>query len=153
MNLSALAVMVSLMTAGSIAQPSTQETTILGPRAAIVAAADAAPAAIRATFELRVQRAERVGRRLYLNSERDYRDQRNLTIRIEHAAMRELAARYGESPERHLYGREILVRGSARRTRIDFTDNRGHPTGLYYYQTHVAVDDADQISIAGNGSR
>ena len=142
-----------LMTTGMTAQPVPREPAILSPREAVLAAADAAPAAISATFALRVQRAERVQQRLYLNSERDYRDQRNLTIRVEQGAIRELTARYGEAPERHFLGRDILVRGAAQRTRIDFMGDRGRPTGLYYYQTHVVIRDADQISVVGEASR
>lgn len=142
------AAIASLGAAGAAAaQP------VLSPREAIVAAADAAPAPIPGTFALHVQRAEQVRGRLYLNSERDYRDQRNLTIRVEDGAIRQLAVRYGAPPERILLGRDILVRGAARRTRIDFIDNRGRPTGLYYYQTHVAIHDADQISIVGETAR
>lgn len=143
-----------LTTAGMAgAQPVGPQSAILSPREAIVAAADAAPAAVSGTFALRVQRAERLEGRLYLNSERDYRDQRNLTIRVEGGAMRDLAVRYGAAPERLLLGRDILVRGAAQRTRIDFIDNRGRPTGLYYYQTHVAIRDADQISVVGESFR
>ena len=40
-----------------------------------------------------------------------------------------------------------------RRTRIDFIDNRGRPTGFCYYQTHVAIRDADQISVVGENVR
>ena len=142
-----LAAAASLLASGSAAaQP---EGRLFSPRESVTAAADAAPAVVPGTFALRVRRAERVRRRLYLNSERDYRDQRNLTIRIEPGAVRQLAARHGAPVERYFLGREILVRGAAQRTRIDFTDARGRPTGLYYYQTHVAVRDANRVSVVG----
>lgn len=147
------AIALSMIAGMAAAQPVPGEPAILSPREAITAAADVAPAALPGTFALRVQRAEQVRQRLYLNSERDYRDQRSLTIRVEASALRELADRYGPSPERYFLGRDIVVRGAARRTRIDFTDSRGHPTGLYYYQTHVAIRDADQIFVVGETSR
>ena len=116
------------------------------PREAIVAAADAAPAGIDALFALRVQAAGRNGGRVYLNSERDYRDQRNLTINVAPDAASALRHRYGAPPDRFFVGRTIRVRGTARRVRIDFVTD-GRPSGRYYYQTHVAVTDPDQISL------
>ena len=95
-------------------------------------------------------RVRAVGRRdgnIYLNSEQDYRDQRNLTVTIRPSAINALAERFGEQADRFLIGRRIVVDGEARRVRIDFTYN-GQPTGKYYYQTHVDVREASQLSIA-----
>ncbi|HMG46480.1 MAG TPA: hypothetical protein VK614_03365 [Allosphingosinicella sp.] len=119
----------------------------MGPREAIVAAADAAPRVVPGVFAMRVTATGRVGPRIYLNSEADYRDQRNLTIAIEPWAAQQLARRYRGAPEPALRGHTIEVRGAARRQRIDFMNNFHRPTGLYYYQTHVRVTNADQIRI------
>lgn len=113
---------------------------------AVFAAADAAPRGVPGTFALVVKRAEMVGPRLFLNSEGDYRDQRNLSIAIQPSALPILRQRLGRDLRGALVDRDIRVRGVARRTRIDFTNN-AKPTGKYYYQTHVDVDSADQISI------
>jgi len=121
----------------------------MAPREAIFAAADAAPGAVPGTFVMHVTATGRVGPRIYLNSEADYRDQRNLSIAISPWAAQQLAHRFGGAPEARLRGRTIAVRGAARRTRIGIFDNFHRPTGLYYYQTHVAVTDADQIRIVG----
>jgi hypothetical protein len=115
---------------------------------AVMAAADAAPRGVPGNFALVVKRAEMVGPRLFLNSESDYRDQRNLSIAIQPHALPVLRDRLGKDLKAALEGRDIRVRGIARRTRIGFFNN-GKPTGLYYFQTHVAVDSADQISIVG----
>ena len=115
---------------------------------AVLAAADAAPRGVPGNFAMVVRRAEMVGPRLFLNSEQDYRDQRNLSIAIQPYVLSGLRARLGKDLRSALVGRDIRVRGVARRTRIGFFDN-GKPTGLYYYQTHVTVDSADQISIVG----
>lgn len=119
----------------------------MGPRDAILAAADAAPRVVPGVFAMRVTATGRVGPRIYLNSETDYRDQRNLTIAIEPWAAQQLARRYRGAPEPALRGHAIEVRGAARRQRIDIMNNFHRPTGLYYYQTHVRVTNADQIRI------
>ena len=115
---------------------------------AVMAAADAAPRGVAGTFRILVNRAEAVGPRLFLNSEKDYRDQRNLSVAIQPEALPLLRKRLGPDLRSALIGREIRVAGVARRTRIDFTNN-GRPTGKYYFQTHVTVSSADQITIVG----
>lgn len=138
---------VLALAALSPAAASAAELAPMGPREAIFAAADAAPRAVPGTFMIHVTATGRVGPRIYLNSERDYRDQRNLSIEITPWAAQQLAHRFGGAPEARLRGRDIEVRGQARRVRIGFFDNFHRPTGLYYFQTHVTVADADQIRI------
>jgi hypothetical protein len=113
---------------------------------AVMAAAESAPNGVTGTFALMVRRAEMVGPRLFLNSQADYRDQRNLSIAIQHGALGALRQKLGGDPQSMLKDKDIRVTGVARRTRIDFTEN-GKPTGKYYYQTHVAVTDPSQIAI------
>jgi hypothetical protein len=113
---------------------------------AILAAADAAPRGVPGIFAMRVQATGVERGRTFLNSELDYRDQRNLTVAISWQAARALGARYGAAPDIFFRGKAIRVRGEARRVRIDFTDD-GRPTGKYYYQTHVPVDSPDQIEV------
>lgn len=113
---------------------------------AVMVAADAAPSGVTGTFALIVRRAEMVGPRLFLNSQADYRDQRNLSIAIQPGALAGLKQKLGGDPISILKGKDIRVTGVARRTRIDFTED-GKPTGKYYYQTHVAVTDPAQIAV------
>lgn len=84
--------------------------------------------------------------RVFLNSEADYRDQRNLTVNLSAVIVPELEQRLGV-PLADLRNRRLVVRGIARRVRIDFI-SEGRPSGKYYYQTHVRVDDARQIRFA-----
>lgn len=114
------------------------------PLDAIVRAADSAPRPVPGIFAMRVAATGRQSGRLYLNSERDYRDQRNLTIDIDPQVIPVLQKRYGASPDIYFRGKWIEVRGLAQRTKIDFLAY-GRPTSKYYYQTHVRVADADQI--------
>src|SRR3546814_4863219 len=80
----------------------------------------------------------------YLNSELDYRDQRNLTIVVTSAAARALSVRMGSDLEAGMIGKQLRVHGVARRVKIVFFAN-GQATKKYYYQTHVLVTDAAQI--------
>jgi hypothetical protein len=115
---------------------------------AVLTAADSAPRGVPGNFALVVRRAAMVGPRLFLNSEADYRDQRNLSVAIQPHALPGLRQRLGKNLRAALVGRDIRVRGVARRVRIGIFEN-GKPTQLYYYQTHVSVDSADQISVIG----
>jgi hypothetical protein len=120
--------------------------TWITPEQAVLSAARAAPAGVPGTFAMRVQATGVEDGRFYLNSERDYRDQRNLTIALSAQAARQLAERLGSDPMETLKGKDVLVIGSAFRTTIYFFAN-GRPTDKYYYQTHVNVTDAAQITI------
>ena len=125
-------------------QPSSENW--IEPVQAVVRAAASPRLGVTGTFALTVRRAERTPYRTHLNSERDYRDQRNLSIAVTPYAAQKLAVRLSAPPEIFLKGKNILVSGTARRVRIDFTVD-GKPTGKYYYQTHVLVSDPAQIKV------
>jgi len=118
----------------------------LTPPEAVIKAADAAPRGVYGVFELNIRRAEQVGPNFFLNSETDYRDQRNLSLTIGPNAQAALRKQYGADLGKALMGRKLLVYGFARRVRIDFT-TRGGRSGKYYYQTHVPVGDVRQIEL------
>lgn len=120
---------------------------VFTPRQAVFAAADAAPAGVAGVFTMRVARTGRAGGRVYLNSESDYRDQRNLTINIDPVAAAQVFRRFRSDAGRFFRHKLVSVTGVARRVRIDFLDNRHRRTGRYYYQTHVMVTDVSQISV------
>ncbi len=148
---------VLLLTARAVAaQDAAGAAPSFTPRAAIVAAADAADSAapgarfVRGVFELPVRATGRQDGRLYVNSERDYRDQRNLTIAIEPAAEAGLRERLGGDPAEALVGRRLRVTGAAQRVTIRFSCADG-PSDKYYYQTHVRVFRADQVAVLPDG--
>ncbi|GAB6197078.1 hypothetical protein [Lysobacter xanthus] len=116
------------------------------PEEAVLKAAHAAPAGVQGTFAMRVRGVGTRDGRVYLNSEQDYRDQRTLTVALTPDVARELCARIGVESPQALEGRDILVSGTAMRTRIFFLVN-GRATDKYYYQTHVNVDRASQITL------
>lgn len=120
------------------------------PEQAVMLAADAAPDGVPGTFAMVVRATGAQPGRYYLNSQPDYRDQRNLTVVLSPRAHAQLATRLGGDPLTALEGQAIVVRGEAMRVRINFLEN-GRATGAYYYQTHVRVTDAAQVSLATDG--
>jgi hypothetical protein len=125
----------------------------LSPVEAVQLAASVAPdQGVQGKFLLTVKASGDDKRRgkVYLNSELDYRDQRNLTIEIERSAFPELEAKYGKNLKTYFIGKQVLVSGIAKRVTIFFGKPRisavnGKPRSNYYFQTHVQVLSADQI--------
>ena len=114
------------------------------PMLAIERAAGLAPGGYPGTFVMTVRASGRQGSSLYLNSESDYRDPRNLSLEVRPVAQAQLESRLGAPAETVLQGRTIQGDGEARRVRIDFTVG-GRPTGKYYYQTHVVIERGEQL--------
>jgi len=101
---------------------------------------------VRGEFIITVKALDTYPDRSFLNSELDYRDQRNLTIQMPTTIVPKLEQRLGVKFQ-ELKNRRLVVLGAAKRVRIDFVhDNR--PTGKYYYQTHVRVDSPTQVKFA-----
>jgi hypothetical protein len=102
---------------------------------------------VNGLFDLQVRMIDSHDGRILLNSERDYRDQRDLTVVIPSDVAKSLRAKYGASPETFFQGRHIEITGLARRITIRFFDDVGRPTGKYYFQTHVQISDPAQIRL------
>ncbi len=116
------------------------------PMEAIRAANEDPAHGVRGDFIITVKAMAALENHAYLNSELDYRDQRNLTIRMPLSMVPRLEEQLGVKFG-HLKNRRLVVSGVARRVRIDFIDDGG-PTGKYYYQTHVHVNHPSQIRFA-----
>lgn len=112
----------------------------------IAAAAAAAPEGVVGEYQLSIQAAGTDGRAIYLNTELDYRDQRNITIAMSPAVAAALAGTDAASAQQYFVGKKLLVKGKAHRMKIDFM-SQGKPTGLYYYQTHIRVYNPAQITL------
>lgn len=139
---SSLAFLVSCATTPAT-QPGSE---LISPVQAVIRAADAAPVGVRGTFDLVVRRVGRQDGNIYLDSEMDYRDQRNLVIAVHPIAARKLHDKFGRDVDEALMGKHINVFGEARRTKIVFyAGNR--ISDKYYYQTHVDVWDSGQIVV------
>ncbi|GAB3360211.1 hypothetical protein GCM10027430_33240 [Lysobacter tyrosinilyticus] len=124
----------------------THRAQLIPPMAAVLLAADAEDEGVAGVFGIDVVATGRGRGEVYLNSEADYRDQRNLTVHFTPAAVAAYRKLHGADPDMDLKGKRITVVGAARRMRIDFL-NAGVPTGKFYYQTHVIVSDPGQVAI------
>ncbi|WBO21086.1 hypothetical protein [Sphingomonas abietis] len=118
----------------------------MSPSHAVIAAAERPQDGQPGIFRLTVQASGRQNDMLFLNSEPDYRDQRNVSVALTRPAAAVLAARYHADPGDYLLGKHLHVSGVAQRVRIFFLAD-GKPTDKYYYQTHIVVRDPDQLTI------
>ena len=110
-----------------------------------LAAADPANG-VTGVFEFEVRGSGKDKRFVYLNSEKDYRDQRCLTVTLARGNAASLGRKLGLSLQSGLIGKHVRVQGTAKRERIVITSS-GRSTGLYYYQTHIYVGDPDQVQV------
>ena len=140
-----IARLIGVLTLALLALPA-QAQDIFTPRDAIVRAADEAPWSVRGIFVMPVRATGTEPGFVYLNSEDDYRDQRNLTIVIPARVAAALQEKYGEAPETFFKGKRVAVTGAAKRIKIVFTWE-GHRTKKYYYQTHVLLTEADKLQV------
>lgn len=120
---------------------------VILPFEAIQRAAYAAPKRVFGLFWLRVQAVGSLNGEVFLNSEKDYRDQRNITIVLRPDAAKSLQRSLREPLTEAFMHKSVLVRGAAQRVTIHFAIE-GKPSTKYYYQTHVDVVDPDQIAFA-----
>lgn len=118
----------------------------ISPSAAVLSAAASAPNSVHGIFEVTVKGTGTQDGIVYLNSEEDYRDQRNLTVAINSEAYKQLAMQLGADPQVALKGKRLLVNGNARRVTVNFM-LEGKPSGKYYFQTHVNVTNSSQIQV------
>ncbi len=118
--------------------------TVASPREVVSRAADAEGSQVFVTLDLRVAAFGHDNGTLYLNAYEDYRDQRNVSLVVDGASQPAFHERFG--PAEGLVGQRLRVQGLAHRQTIYFT-NDGRPTGLYYFQTHLAVTDPDQVQV------
>lgn len=95
----------------------------------------------------------------FILSEQDYRSPACLTLRVSPSARAQLETRLGGKLEEVLVGRQVIVSGAAVKVRMDVTAQKatgtlGEPargqaytTGDFYYQTHIKVTEADQLTV------
>jgi hypothetical protein len=130
---------------------SAQEAEVIKPMDAVMRAAEAAEnkRRVHGVFEMVVRATGQEDSTSYLNSELDYRDQRNLTAVILPSAAPALKEKYGDDFLSGLKGKRIRITGAAQRVTIRIYID-GKRTDKYYFQTHVQVSQADQITVVGN---
>lgn len=138
-----MTLILTLSLVGCVSTPSHRNDT--DTMALIKAAADAAPRGVDGVYQFEIKASGTQRQRVYLNTELDYRDQRNITVSLTPQVAAEYAQKYGQPAENYFLNKSIRVRGSATRVKILFDSQK--PNGKYYYQTHVPVIYTSQIKI------
>ena len=132
--------------AGCTSTTSHTTSTFSDPMEIIKAAADSAPKGVPGQYTLQIVATGSKGQYVYLNTEKDYRDQRAVTVALHPKVISQLSAKYGMPPQEYFLNKAIVVNGKAQRVKIAFLSD-GKPTGKYYYQTHVRVMDISQLKV------
>lgn len=97
-------------------------------------------------FVMKVQASGRDRNRLYLNSETDYRDARNLSLVFNPEVESAFKRKHGSAPDEFLKDKEIVVLGAASQVKIYFSSG-GMRSDKYYYQTQVMVAKPDYVRV------
>jgi len=105
-----------------------------------------APNGIKGTFQLPIKAAGVQRGIVYLNTETDYRDRRNITIALHPKLIDAFTKKYGSSPNSYFLNKTIEVTGEAKRMKIYFL-SKGKITKKYYFQTHIKVSSLSQIKV------
>jgi hypothetical protein len=107
---------------------------------------ESAPKGVIGTFQIPIKAFGTKGNVVYLNSELDYRDRRNISLAILPEAIKELKTRFGENYQSFFINKTLKVKGMAKRVKIFFISN-GRMTKKYYYQTHIRIVTGAQIQV------
>ncbi len=140
---------ITALTAGCATQgPMTppSQAGLITPMEAVRAAHADPQRGISGTFVMTVQATDITPEGIFLNSERDYRHPLNLNVRIAPNMQEDVERQLG-LPIHLLVNRRLLITGTARPARIDFT-SYGKPSGKYYFQTHLPLYLAENVSLA-----
>lgn len=101
---------------------------------------------VKGSFELTVLNIGQQGNKVYLNSQMDYRDRRNVSIVIPVSLTQKLMKKYDDESALFFMNKNIKIEGVAKRVKIGFVERNKNPT-KYYYQTHIKLTNIDQIEI------
>lgn len=112
----------------------------------IRSAAASAPKGVKGEYILNVKASGSDRSGIYLNTELDYRDQRNITVALGPKVALQLYKNYEQNPKTFFIGKSIKINGEAKRAKIYFY-SKGERTEKYYYQTHIKVQDISQIEV------
>lgn len=105
-----------------------------------------APRGLKGKFVLSLKNSGKQSGRIFLNTQDDYRDRRNITVTLEPSFQQQFKAQFDEDIRSYYQDKTIRVNGEAKRMKIWFFAN-GKRTTKYYFQTHIIVSDLNQITI------
>lgn len=129
---------------GCASHPS-MESGALIPSEAIVRAAANPGRGVQGRFEFKVANVRFEDGVVHLDSERDYHDQRCLTLDLAPAVVDTLVGQGTDVTD--VAGKHVVAHGTALMTRVLFTNQDGIPNGAYFYRTHVRIDSIDSLQI------
>lgn len=95
-----------------------------------------APAVVTGDYTLFVKAIGQKRGAVFLNTELDYRDQRNVTIVVPKWMLPKMGIENFHAIEAKFLHQAIRVHGDAMRTKI-YLMNGDEPSDTYYYQTHI----------------
>jgi len=110
-------------------------------------AAEAAPDGVKGEYTLKIKAAGKSQNALYLNTEIDYRDPRNVSVAIHPRAFKAFRKKYGKEAQDFFVGKKIKIQGEARRVIIKVSPEGKPPYKYYYFQTHIHVFKSSHISL------
>jgi hypothetical protein len=137
----------------AVAKPVAKAAAPIGPAQAIAAVAKAAREkdgdGLKGVFEFRVASvgAGSRGRGVFLNSEADYHDAKNLSVQLRPEAVKALEASLGAPLDKTMAGKRISVTGTARAKSFNVYDADGSKTGKTWSQTRIIVAKADNLVV------
>jgi len=104
-----------------------------------------APDGLKGEFKLHIKNSGKQYARLFLNTQEDYRDRRNITVTLLPSFQQAFQKKHNTDIRSYFEDHTILVSGEAKRMKVWFFSN-GKRTEKYYFQTHIIVSDLDQIT-------
>lgn len=143
-NISLIFVLMTFLS--GCTQMTTVNSSVISPIKAIQLSAESAPVNLKGIFEFKVKSADTEQRLVFLNSEIDNLDQRNLSIALRPNAVKELIQKYGNNPKEFLLDKNIRVKGEAKRVKT-WVLYKNKNTKRYYYQTKIFVKSANQLTV------
>ena len=145
MNRKLLILSVALLNACSV-NVNTKPVQNLTARDAIELSEEAAPEGVSGIYSLLIKQHGKQGNTLYLNTQNDYRDRRNVSVVIPKHVQEQFIELHGEPIEQTVLNKSIMVYGKAHREKIWFF-NQGKRSEKYYFQTHISINYATQIKL------
>lgn len=109
-------------------------------------AAEMAPESVSGEFIFTVLATGEERNIVYLNTQLDYRDGRNVTIALSPFVAEYLKTEFDSSPLEYFVNKRVKVKGEAEQVKIWFSTN-GRRTDKYYFQTHIRVKSPAQIEV------
>jgi len=105
------------------------------------------PSGVVGKFRITVREVIWQHDRLFLISDKNYRDPRTLVVVVNGDTARDVLRGKSQTAEQYFLGHDIRATGLARRVRIFLKDRDGNLTRSSYEQTRVIIGDATDLDV------